>query len=104
MKTVCRPSDRDGNWRPPVQGKPHNVQVKEPYGHSNWLLVGIHPANRGMVYNVHRLCLPRKFRRYGRKKVRKNERKAVCYAIAHKNMLFSISRNMIWIVLKYCFC
>ena len=63
MKTVCRPSDRDVNWRSPVQGKSH--QVKEPYGNSNWLLVGLHPAAK--VYNVHRLCRPRKFRRNGRK-------------------------------------
>ena len=48
---VCRPSDRDVNWRPPVQGKSHPVQVKEPYGNSKWLLVGL-PG----VYNVH---LPR---------------------------------------------
>ena len=48
MKTVCRPSDRDVNWRSPVQGKSHHVQVKEPYGNSNWLLVDLHPATRGL--------------------------------------------------------
>ena len=52
MKTVCRPSDRDVNWWSLVQGKPHHVQVKEPYGHSNWLLVGLHPATRGVQ------CIP----------------------------------------------
>ena len=31
METVRRPSDRDFNWRPPVQGKLPPVQVKEPY-------------------------------------------------------------------------
>ena len=39
MKTVRRPSDRDINWKSPVQEKSHHVQVKEPYGNSNWLLV-----------------------------------------------------------------
>ena len=29
-KYVLRPSDRDVNWRPPVQGKTPHVQVKEP--------------------------------------------------------------------------
>ena len=29
--TVRRPSDRDVNWRPPVQGESPHVQVKEPY-------------------------------------------------------------------------
>ena len=28
--TVCRPSDRDVNWRPPVQGQSSLVQVKNP--------------------------------------------------------------------------
>ena len=46
MKTVCRPSDRDFNWRSPVQEKSHHVQVKESYGNSNWLPVGLHPATR----------------------------------------------------------
>ena len=98
MKTVRRPSDREVNWRSPVQGKSHHVQVKEPYGNSNWLLIAF--ILQLGVYNTHRLCPPRKFRRNGRKK----ERKAVFYAIAHKSMLFLIFRNMIWIVLKYCFC
>ena len=31
MNTVRRPSDRDVNWRPPVQGQPSPVQVKDPY-------------------------------------------------------------------------
>ena len=52
------------------------------------------------LYNVNRLFPPRKFRRNGRKK----ERKAVFYSIAHKYILFLMFRNMIWIVLKYCFC
>ena len=81
-----------------MQGKSHHVQVNEPYGNPNWLLVGLHPATG--VYNVHRLCPPRKFRRNGRKK----KRKAVFYAIVHKNMLFLIFRNTIWIVLNCCLC
>ena len=48
MKTVSLPSDQDVNWRPPVQGKSHPVQVKEPYGNSKWLLVGLHHANRSV--------------------------------------------------------
>ena len=104
MKTVCRPSDRDINWR----SKSHHVQVKEPYGNSNWLLAGLHPATRGgggeggggggTMYTV---CV-----HLGSLDVveeRKKERR-VFYAIAHKNMLFLIFRNMIWIVLKYCLC
>ena len=55
-----------------MQGKSHHVQVKELYGNSNWLLVGLHPAAR--VYNVHRLSPPRKFRPNGRKKERKKGR------------------------------
>ena len=47
MKKVCRPLDRDVNWSP-VQGKSHHVQIKEPYGNSNWLLVGLHIATRGV--------------------------------------------------------
>ena len=39
-----------------MQGKSHHMQVKELYGNSNWLLVGIHPVTRG----VHPLCPPRK--------------------------------------------
>ena len=38
------------------------------------------------MYDVHRLCPPRRFRRNARKK----EKKAVFNAIAHKNMLFLI--------------
>ena len=30
-KEVRRPSDRDVNWRPPVQGESSPMQVKEPY-------------------------------------------------------------------------
>ena len=30
MNTVRRPSDRDVNWRPPVQGQPSHVQIKDP--------------------------------------------------------------------------
>ena len=40
MKTVSHPSDRDINWRPPVQGKSHSVQVKESYSNSKRLLIG----------------------------------------------------------------
>ena len=29
--TVHRPSDRDVNWRPSVQGQSSPVQVKDPY-------------------------------------------------------------------------
>ena len=32
MKTVLSPLNQDVNWRAPVQGKSHPVQVKEPYG------------------------------------------------------------------------
>ena len=71
MKTVCHPSDRDVNWRSPVQGKSHPVQIKELYGNSNWLLAGLHPAARSVQ------CT-------GGKK----ERKTVFYAIVHKNVLF----------------
>ena len=38
MKRVCRPSDREVNWRFPVQRQSRHVQVKEPYGNLNWLL------------------------------------------------------------------
>ena len=34
MKTVCYPSYQDVNWKPPVQGKSHPAQVKEPCGNS----------------------------------------------------------------------
>ena len=44
MKTARRPSDRHVNWRPPVQGKSHPVQVKEPYGNSKWL-TGLNSVN-----------------------------------------------------------
>ena len=37
MKTARRSLDRDINWRPPVQGKSHPAQVKEPYDNSKWL-------------------------------------------------------------------
>ena len=88
-----RPSDRDVNWRPPVQGKAHPEQVKEPYGNSNWLLVGFHLATRSVQ------CTPSasswEF---------KKERKTVFYAIAHQNVLFFIFYIIIWIVLKHCFC
>ena len=39
-----RPSDRDVNWMSPVQGESPPVQVKEPYGNLDMLLVGFHPA------------------------------------------------------------
>ena len=65
MKTV-RPSDRDVNWRSPVQGKAHPVQVQEPYGNSKWLLVGLHPATRSVQCTPEctmytHLCPPRRF-------------------------------------------
>ena len=44
MNTVCHASDRDVNWRPPMQGKSHPVQVKEPYGNLNWSLLSFHSA------------------------------------------------------------
>ena len=31
-----------------MQGKSHDLQVKESYGNSNWLLVSLHPATRGV--------------------------------------------------------
>ena len=37
MKTMHRPSYRDLNLRPPMQGKSPAVQVKEPYSDSKWL-------------------------------------------------------------------
>ena len=48
MNTVCRPSDRDVNWRSLEQGKSHHLQVKDLYGSSNWLLVGLYPVARGV--------------------------------------------------------
>ena len=41
--SVRRPSDRDVNWMPHVQGKSSLVQVEEPYGN---LRVGFHPATQ----------------------------------------------------------
>ena len=38
--TVRRPSDRDINWRPPVQGQSSPVQVKDPYTGSILMYVG----------------------------------------------------------------
>ena len=61
MKIVHCPSDPDVNWRPPMQGNSHTVQVKEPHAISKWLLVGLHPATR--VYNVHSQSTPRRLRR-----------------------------------------
>ena len=83
-----------------MQGKAHSVQVKEPYGNSNWLLIGLHPATRSVHCIPSVSCPPMTFRRNGKKK----ERKTVFYAIARKNLLFWIFHIMIWIVLKYCFC
>ena len=40
MDTVRRPSDRDVNWRPPVQGESSPVQVKGPYTGSILMHVG----------------------------------------------------------------
>ena len=39
-KSVRRPSDRDVNWRPPVQGQSSPVQVKDPYTGSILMHVG----------------------------------------------------------------
>ena len=87
-----------------MQGKLHPVQVKEPYGNSIFFLlfsffffffVGLHPATRSVQCTMNE---------------RKKERQYFTllpirmYAIAHKIVLFSIFHNMIWIVLKYCFC
>ena len=74
-----------------MQGKSHHVQVKEPYGNSNWL---IRPSSCNPGCTMYTFCVF-----LGSLDVKK-ERKA----IAHKNMLFLIFLNMIWIVLKYCFC
>ena len=48
MKTGRPPSDRDVNWRSPMQAKLSPVQVNEPYGNSKWLLVGLHPVARSV--------------------------------------------------------
>ena len=111
MKTACRPSDRDVNWRSPLQGKSTICRLKNhPVIQMGYLEAFI---LQPVVYSVHRLCPHRKFRRNGRKKEERNkqtnkeskkERKAVFYAIANKNMLFLIFRNMIRILPKYCFC
>ena len=50
-----RPSDRDVNWRPPVQGQSSPVQVKDPYTGSILMHVGSSCKHTG-VYTVH---LPR---------------------------------------------
>ena len=68
------------------------MQVKDPYGTSNWLLVGLHPAFRSIQ------CTPSVSSDV------KKERKKVFYAFAHKNVLFRMFHIMIWILLKYCFC
>ena len=52
---VRHPSDRDVNWRPPVQGQSFPVQVKDPYTGSILMHVGSSFKYTG-VYNVH---LPR---------------------------------------------
>ena len=59
MNTVLRSSDRDVNWRPPMQEQSPPVQVEEPYIdnlNSKRLLVGS-PCKSTGVYYVH---LPRK--------------------------------------------
>ena len=48
---VRRPSDRDVNWRPPVQGQSFPVQVKDAYTGSI-MHVGSSCIHTG-VYNVH---------------------------------------------------
>ena len=53
IKTVCLPSDRDVNWRPPVHGKSHPVQVTTYGTDSKWLHVGLHPATQSVqMYTV----------------------------------------------------
>ena len=41
---VHRPWDWDVNWMSPVQGELPHMQIKEPYGNLDMLLVGFHPA------------------------------------------------------------
>ena len=53
--TVRRPSDRDVNWRPPVQGQLSHVQVKDHYTGSILMHVDSSCKHTG-VYYVH---LPR---------------------------------------------
>ena len=43
-----RPSDWEVNWMPLVQGKAPPVQVKEPFGNLDMVLVGFHPATRSV--------------------------------------------------------
>ena len=44
------PSDGDVNWMSPVQGESPLVQVKEPYGNFDMvILVGFHPATRSVL-------------------------------------------------------
>ena len=73
-----------------MQGKSH-VQVNKPYDNSNWLLVGLHPATRGVKCTMYTVSVL-----LGSLDVMeeiKKVRKAVFYVIAHKNMLFLIFRN-----------
>ena len=63
--SVC-PSDRDINWRPPVQGKSSPVLVKEPYSNLKWLLVGLLPATQNLQCALS-VCPPRRLRCNGRK-------------------------------------
>ena len=55
MKTVCRPSDRDVDWRSPVQGKSHHVQVKEPYG--KFKLVTSRPSSCNPGCTMYTVCV-----------------------------------------------
>ena len=36
-----------------MQGMSHPVQVKEPYGNSNRLLVGLHPATGSVQFTLY---------------------------------------------------
>ena len=47
-RKVQHHSDRDINWMSPVQGKSPPVQIKEPYGNLDMVLVRFHPATRSV--------------------------------------------------------
>ena len=42
---MLRPSDRDVNWMPPVQGESPPVQVKEPYGNLDMVTCRLSSCN-----------------------------------------------------------
>ena len=66
MNTVCCTLDWDVHRRPPE----HPVQVKEPYGNSKRLLVGLHSATE--MYKVHSIGRKKKDRERKRDKERKS--------------------------------